>query len=87
MVPDTPVEKCSIGYKSNILYLRRNYNTSMKGEKRRYVRPAVIRIELDYSISLVMMTSAPPPPPPRRRLGGSKPEDPFASPFSDKPFN
>lgn len=59
----------------------------MKGEKRRYVRPAVIRIELDYSISLVMMTSAPPPPPPRRNLGGSKPDDPFASPFSDKPFN
>jgi hypothetical protein len=59
----------------------------MKGEKRRYVRPAVIRIELDYSISLVMMTSAPPPPPPRRRLGDSKPDDPFSSPFSDKPFN
>ncbi len=59
----------------------------MKGKKRRYVRPAVIRIELDYSISLVMMTSAPPPPPPRRSIGGSKPDDPFASPFSDKPFN
>ena len=58
----------------------------MNREKRRYVRPAVIRIELDYSISLVMMTSAPPPPPPRRGLG-SKPDDPFASPFSDKPFN
>jgi hypothetical protein len=58
----------------------------MRREKRRYVRPAVIRIELDYSISLVMMTAAPPPPP-RRRLGDSKPEDPFSSPFSDKPFS
>jgi hypothetical protein len=58
----------------------------MRKEKRRYVRPAVIRIELDYSISLVMMTAAPPPPP-RRRLGDTKPEDPFSSPFSDKPFS
>jgi hypothetical protein len=67
--------------------LRRNYSPLMNKEKRRYVRPAVIRIELDYSISLVMMTSAPPPPPPRRGIGDSKPNDPFASPFSDKPFN
>jgi hypothetical protein len=58
----------------------------MRKEKRRYVRPAVIRIELDYCISLVMMTAAPPPPP-RRRLGDTKPEDPFSSPFSDKPFS
>lgn len=55
--------------------------------KRRYVRPAVTRIELDYSISLVMMTTAPPNPPPRRRTGDSNPDSPFASPFSDKPFS
>jgi hypothetical protein len=59
----------------------------MKGKKRRYVRPAVIRIELDNSISLVMMTSAPPNPPPRRRQGDSEPSSPFSSPFSDKPFS
>lgn len=56
----------------------------MNKEKRRYVRPSVTRIELDYSISLVMMTTAPPDPPPRG-LGDSK-RDPFESPFSDKPF-
>ncbi|HUW93079.1 MAG TPA: hypothetical protein VMV74_07935 [Bacteroidales bacterium] len=59
----------------------------MNKNKRRYVRPSVVRIELDYSISLVMMTTAPPNPPPRRHgIGDSKP-DPFQSPFSDKPFN
>ncbi len=60
----------------------------MGGKKRRYVRPEVIRIELDNSISLVMMTSAPPHPPGRGRgSGDSQPDSPFASPFSDKPFN
>jgi len=59
----------------------------MKRKKRRYVRPALIRVELDNSISLVMMTSAPPNPPPRRRDGSSEPDSPFASPFSDKPFS
>jgi len=59
----------------------------MKRKKRRYVKPSVIRIELDNSISLVMMTSAPPNPPPRRRHGGSDPSSPFSSPFSDKPFS
>jgi hypothetical protein len=59
----------------------------MGRKKRRYIKPTLIRIELDNSISLVMMTAAPPNPPPRRRLGDTKPEDPFASPFSDKPFN
>lgn len=59
----------------------------MKRKKRRYVRPAVIRIELDNSISLVMMTAAPPNPPPRRGQGSSEPDSPFASPFSDKPFS
>jgi len=58
----------------------------MKGKKRRYIRPTVIRIELDNSISLVMMTAAPPHPP-GRSSGDSKPDSPFASPFSDKPFS
>jgi len=58
----------------------------MKRKKRRYVRPAVIRIELDNSISLVMMTSAPPHPP-RRNSSKSDPSSPFSSPFSDKPFS
>jgi hypothetical protein len=58
----------------------------MGGKKRRYVRPEIIRIELDNSISLVMMTAAPPPPP-GRRGGDSQPSSPFSSPFSDKPFS
>ncbi len=56
-----------------------------KKRRRRYVRPEVIRIELDNTISLVMMTTAPPHPP--RRSGDSRPDNPFASPFSNRPFN
>lgn len=59
----------------------------MGKKKRKYVRPEVIRIELDNSISLVMMTTAPPHPPGRGRTGNSQPDSPFSSPFSDKPFN
>lgn len=50
-----------------------------------YNKPAVTRVSLDNSISLVMMTTMPPNPPPRS--GGSKGADsPFESPFGDKPF-
>jgi hypothetical protein len=53
--------------------------------KKSYSKPEVIRIILDNSISLVMMTEMPPNPPPRG--GGSKGNDsPFQSPFGDKPF-
>jgi len=54
--------------------------------KKLYKKPEVIRVELDNSISLVMMTTTPPNPPPRPRGSGEK-SSPFASPFSDKPFN
>jgi hypothetical protein len=50
-----------------------------------YIKPEITRIELDNTISLVMMTTMPPNPPPRG--GGSKGNDtPFQSPFGDKPF-
>lgn len=53
-------------------------------ERKKYIRPEINKIDLDYSISLVMMTTTPPNPPPR---GGSKRNDaPFKSPFGDKPF-
>jgi hypothetical protein len=53
--------------------------------KKQYIKPEVIRLPLDNSISLVMMTVMPPNPPPRG--GGSKGTDsPFQSPFGDKPF-
>jgi hypothetical protein len=53
--------------------------------KRTYSKPLVTRVILDNSISLVMMTTIPVDPPPR---GGGKKgnEEPFKSPFSDKPF-
>jgi len=52
--------------------------------KKQYIKPEIVKIDLDYSISLIMMTVMPPNPPPRG--GGSKGDDPFASPFGDKPF-
>ena len=52
--------------------------------KRPYIKPEVLRIEVDKSISL-QMASQPHDPPPRG--GGSKGTDtPFQSPFGDKPF-
>ncbi len=52
--------------------------------KKTYIKPEVNKTELDYSISLVMLTQ-PTDPPPRGDSGGNKSE-PFASPFGDKPF-
>jgi hypothetical protein len=55
--------------------------------KKSYSRPMVSRFMLDKSISLVMMTN-PPVNPPGPRGGGSKGADePFQSPFGDKPFS
>lgn len=55
--------------------------------KKVYISPSVSRIELDNSISLVMMTVMPPNPPPRSVGDGKGGNSPFNSPFSDKPFN
>jgi hypothetical protein len=53
--------------------------------KKPYSKPEVSRINLDTSISLVMMTIPPNPDP---RVGGKKGNDtPFQSPFGDKPFS
>ena len=52
--------------------------------KKQYIKPEIMRISLDNSISLVMMTTPPPNPDPRGSKGGSS--DPFQSPFGDKPF-
>jgi hypothetical protein len=54
--------------------------------KKPYSKPEVFKVNLDNSISLIMMTTIPPNPPPRG--GGSKGNDtPFQSPFGDKPFS
>ena len=56
--------------------------------KKGYSKPEIIRITLDNSISLVMMTGVPNPDPGGGRGGGKKGTDePFQSPFGDKPFS
>jgi hypothetical protein len=54
--------------------------------KKRYIKPEVICIELDNSISLVMMTTPPHDPPPQSGGKGKGADTPFQSPFGDKPF-
>jgi hypothetical protein len=55
--------------------------------KKSYSKPEIRRTILDNSISLVMMTNMPPNPPPRPRGGGKGADEPFQSPFGDKPFS
>jgi hypothetical protein len=56
-------------------------------KKRSYIKPEITRIDIDNLITLQMQTQPKDPEP----LGSSKKTpantDPFASPFSDKPFN
>jgi hypothetical protein len=54
-------------------------------EKKKYIKPHIIRLNLDNSISLVMMSGPKDPPPLDFTKGGSR--DPFQSPFADKPFS
>jgi hypothetical protein len=55
--------------------------------KKQYIKPEVVRIELDNSISLVMMTTTPGNPPGPRGGGSKSTNEPFQSPFGDKPFS
>ena len=59
-------------------------------QKKRYIKPEIVRIELDKTIVLMQMTVGPPPnPPPRGGKGIDKKgldEPAFKSPFGDKPF-
>lgn len=63
--------------------------------KKPYIKPEILRFDIDNTISLVMMTDIPPNPPPRGRHGGSgkglkkgfgNEDPPLKSPFGDKPF-
>lgn len=54
--------------------------------KRKYIKPSIKKIELDNSISLVMMTTIPSNPEPRSGTKNNPSPDPFESPFDDKPF-
>ncbi|HOK27337.1 MAG TPA: hypothetical protein P5320_08300 [Bacteroidales bacterium] len=53
---------------------------------KKYKKPEITKVELDRTISLIMMTVTPPNPPPRPRGGGKGNDSPFQSPFGDKPF-
>lgn len=55
--------------------------------KKKYIKPIVVRVLIDYAITLQMGTPPANPPP---RGGGSKNNGnntPFQSPFGDKPFS
>ena len=54
--------------------------------RKRYIKPEINRIELDNSISLVMMSAPHDPPPGRGGVKGKGTDTPFQSPFGDKPF-
>lgn len=54
--------------------------------KKQYKKPEITRFILDNSISLVMMSDAPGPPPGPRGGGSKGKDEPFQSPFGDKPF-
>jgi hypothetical protein len=54
--------------------------------KKAYIKPNIIKVELDYTIS-IQMQSQPHDPPPRRGIGDDNNKNtPFKSPFGDKPF-
>jgi hypothetical protein len=54
-------------------------------KKKLYKKPIIKKIVLDYTISLHMLTG-PVDPPPRSGGKGKGNDDPFKSPFGDKPF-
>jgi hypothetical protein len=53
--------------------------------RKKYIKPQINLIILDNSITLMMVSN--PPPLETGKKGGSKSnDDPFKSPFGDKPF-
>jgi hypothetical protein len=59
-------------------------------KKKHYIKPGIVKVVLDNTISLIMDSLTPPGGSgfePRGDGTKSSPKsDPFASPFSDKPF-
>jgi hypothetical protein len=51
--------------------------------KKQYIQPRVIKIDIDSTITLIMKSHVKPPKP---RGGTTNDSQPFASPFGDKPF-
>jgi hypothetical protein len=54
--------------------------------KKKYIKPIIKKIVLDYTISLQMKSKPKDPPPHGSKGGGGSKTDPFQSPFGDKPF-
>jgi len=52
--------------------------------KKKYIKPEITKIEIDNTISLVMMSHPPHPPHPPKP---PKPKGAFDSPFGDNTFN
>jgi hypothetical protein len=55
-------------------------------KKRTYIKPEIIRVDLDNIISLQMQTQPADPNPLKSSDKTPAGNDPFASPFGDKPF-
>jgi hypothetical protein len=56
--------------------------------KKPYEKPVVEKINIDNSISMVMMSNVPGNPDPLASgKKGQQQDTPFASPFDNKPFN
>ncbi len=55
--------------------------------KKKYIKPEISVVDIDNSISLVMMTHVPPNPMMPRGDGSKGADTPFTSPFDDKPFS
>jgi hypothetical protein len=56
--------------------------------KKHYIKPDIVKISIDYTTTMLMMSEAPTfNDPDKRPVGNNKSSDPFASPFGDKPFN
>jgi hypothetical protein len=59
---------------------------SLHSDKKKYIKPEAFRIVLDNIVSMVMMSN-PVDPPPRPIVSGKRNDNPFQSPFSDRPFD
>ena len=55
--------------------------------KKRYIKPIVARVLIDYAITLQMGTPPANPPPRGSGSKGNNDSQPFQSPFGDKPFS
>jgi hypothetical protein len=55
-------------------------------DRKQYIKPEITKIVLDYTVSLQMQSGPIDPPPHGKGGGGGSKDDPFKSPFGDKPF-